>query len=180
MHIVKHFITITSHRIKVLNMCLKCGLIWRGLTHDLSKYSPKEFIEGAKYYVGTSSPNTECRKLTGKSEAWLHHKGRNPHHIEYWIDANNPVMMPYSYAVECICDKIAASKVYKKKGYNQTSPLNYWYANLGKSLVHKKTAEFLEYVLTDLSIHGEDYILNKKYMKSAYKKICGTEKRRKH
>ena len=44
-----------------------------------------------RYYVGTYSPNAECRRLTGKSEAWLHHKGRNPHHIEYWVDSNEAV-----------------------------------------------------------------------------------------
>ena len=66
MHIIKHFMTITSHRIKVMNMCFKCGLYWRGITHDLSKYSLTEFIEGAKYYVGIHSPISECRKLTGK------------------------------------------------------------------------------------------------------------------
>ena len=178
MHIIKHFITITSHRIKVMNMCFKCGIVWRGLTHDLSKYSPKEFIEGAKYYVGTYSPNAECRRLTGKSEAWLHHKGRNPHHIEYWVDSNEAVMMPYPYAVESICDRIAAGKTYKKKEFNQTNPLKYWYAHLGQTPVHEKTADFFEHVLTDLSIHGEKYILNKKYMKTNYEKICGKEKRR--
>ena len=82
MHIIKHFITITSHRFKVMNMCFKCGLYRRGLVHDLSKYSKTEFLEGAKYYVGTSSPISKCRQETGKSLAWLHHKGRNPHHPE--------------------------------------------------------------------------------------------------
>ncbi len=176
MHIIKHFITVTSHRIKVMNMCFKCGLIWRGLTHDLSKYSPTEFIEGAKYYVGIHSPISECRRLTGTSKAWLHHKGRNPHHPEYWLDNKNPTMMPYKYVVESICDKIAAGKTYKKKNFNQTEPLKYWYAHLNQTPVHEKTAEFIEYVLTDLSIHGEKYILNKKYMKTTYEKICCKKK----
>lgn len=179
MHIIKHFKTITTHRLRVMKRCFQCGLYWRGLTHDLSKYMPTEFIEGAKYYVGNHSPISECRKQTGKSEAWLHHKGRNPHHPEYWIDTKGPVMMPYKYAVESICDKISAGKTYHKGDYNQSEPLNFWYKKLGETPVHKKTADFIEHVLTDLSIHGEKYILNKKYMKKTYEKICGPIKQRK-
>ena len=87
-------------------------------------------------------------------------------------------MMPYPYVVECICDRIAAGKTYKKDKFNQTEPLKYWYKNLGFTNVHEKTAEFIEHVLTDLSIHGEKYILNKKYMKKAYEQICEKSKRR--
>ena len=180
MHIIKNFITVTTHRIRVMNLCFKCGLPWRGITHDLSKYSPTEFLESAKYYVGKYSPIAECRRLTGKSEAWLHHKGRNPHHEEYWIDTTGPVMMPYQYVVESICDKIAAGKTYKKQDYDQTEPLKYWYAHLGTIPIHKKTEKFYEYVLTDLSIHGEKYILNKKYMKKTYEKICGEKRKEKN
>lgn len=179
MHIIKHFLTITSHRIKVMNMCFKCGLYWRGLTHDLSKYSKTEFLEGAKYYVGKYSPITECKKHTGKSEAWLHHKGHNPHHPEYWVDKEGPVMMPYQYVVESICDRIAAGKTYNKDNFNQTKPLQYWYDHLDFSLVHEKTAKFYEHVLKNLAQYGENYILNRKYMKKTYEKICGKEKRRK-
>ena len=173
MHIIKHFLTITAHRFKVMKYCFKCGLYRQGLTHDLSKYSLVEFIEGAKYYAGNHSPISNCRKETEKSEAWLHHKGRNPHHPEYWIDYTGPIMMPYKYIVESICDKIAAGKTYKKKDYDNSGPLNFYYKNLGKVPVHKKTGEFYEHVLTDLSIHGEKYILNKKYMKKTYTQICG-------
>lgn len=173
MHVIKHFITITSYRFRVMKNCFKCGLYWRGLTHDLSKYSPTEFIEGAKYYVGTRSPISECRKKTGKSEAWLHHKGRNPHHPEYWIDGKEEIMMPYKYVVESVCDKIAAGKTYHKKDYDTREPLNFWYKKLSTTRVHPKTADFFEHVLTDLAIHGENYILNKKYMQNAYQKICG-------
>lgn len=28
------------------------------------------------------------REEKGYSSAWLHHKGRNKHHYEYWIDYN--------------------------------------------------------------------------------------------
>lgn len=176
MHIMKHFITITSHRLKVMSMCFKCGLYWRGVTHDLSKYSKTEFLEGAKYYVGKYSPISECKRKIGKSEAWLHHKGRNPHHPEYWVDEGIPIMMPYKYVVESICDRIAAGKTYNKEKFTQTMPLQYWYDHIDFSPVHEKTAKFYEQVFTDLSRYGENYILNKEYMKKTYKEICDKKK----
>lgn len=46
-HPIKHFITITKHRHRVMLHCFKAGIPFQGLTHDLSKYSPTEFIPGA-------------------------------------------------------------------------------------------------------------------------------------
>ena len=100
MHPILHFKTITQHKEKVLEHCLRCGIPWQGLTHDLSKYSPTEFIPGALYYQGNRSPNERERELFGASAAWMHHKGRNRHHFEYWTDVNpatkkyEPVEMP--------------------------------------------------------------------------------------
>lgn len=173
MHIIKHFLTITKHRKEVRKLCFRCGLYIRGITHDLSKYSIVEFLEGAIFYNGKTSPITECKKKTGKSEANLHHRGRNPHHAEYWIDNNKPIMMPYQYAVESICDKIAAGKIYQKEKYNDKQPLEYWNKKRKTTIIHYKTKKFFDQVLKDLSIYGEEYILNKKYMQKTYNKICG-------
>ena len=99
MHIIKHFVTITRHRFKVCKYCFMAGLYRQGLTHDLSKYSPSEFIAGARFYQGNMSPQVKERVVLGYSAAWLHHKGRNKHHFEYWRDVdktgtNAPVKMP--------------------------------------------------------------------------------------
>ena len=57
----QHFKTITTHKMWVMRYCFKIGLYWQGLTHDLSKYSPTEFLVGMKYYQGDRSPNNaEC------------------------------------------------------------------------------------------------------------------------
>ena len=57
-----HLHTVNKHRFKVFILCCKCGFIWRGLTHDLSKYSPVEFFEGVKYYAGgKKSPILNCK-----------------------------------------------------------------------------------------------------------------------
>ena len=85
-NVVEHFCTITKHRWVVFKLCTKVGEPWRGLVHDLSKYSPTEFWEGVKYFNGHHSPITDCKKDKGYSEAWLHHKGRNKHHADYWVD----------------------------------------------------------------------------------------------
>ena len=86
MHFIGHFKTITRHKILVAKGCFKLGLYYQGIMHDMSKYSPTEFLVGVKYYQGTASPNNAEREEKGYSGAWLHHKGRNKHHLEYWID----------------------------------------------------------------------------------------------
>ena len=86
MNIKGHFETITRHKLLVMKYCFECGLYEQGLAHDLSKYSPTEFIPGCIYYQGDHSPNEAERAAKGYTSAWLHHKGRNKHHLEYWID----------------------------------------------------------------------------------------------
>lgn len=43
-NIWNHFKTITKHRMLVCRHCFQIGLYRQGLTHDLSKYSPEEFL----------------------------------------------------------------------------------------------------------------------------------------
>lgn len=170
----RHFWLVVRHRHKVLVHCAKCGILWRGIVHDLSKFSPSEFFESVKYYQGNRSPIGACRRATGKSEAWLHHKGRNKHHIEYWLDPDcvTTPLMPYKYAVECVCDKIAATKTYNGKDYKDENPLLHWEKYGNKVEGNPKTMEFVYTVFCDLRDHGEKYVLNKKYMKMTYSKIC--------
>ena len=86
MNVWGHFKTITSHKLLVMKYCFQVGLYRQGLLHDLSKYTPTEFWRGAVYYQGNRSPNDEERRENGCSVAWMHHKGRNKHHYEYWTD----------------------------------------------------------------------------------------------
>ena len=162
MHIWKHFCTITEHKILVMKGCFQVGLYRQGLLHDLSKYSPTEFIVGAKYYQGDRSPNAAEKEEKGYSSAWLHHKGRNKHHYEYWTDtdlANRksmvPVKMPLHYAVEMFIDRIAASKVYQGKNYTDRSALDYYNRTKDIMLLHPDTKELLEDLLFRLAEKGE-------------------------
>ncbi|MBR2311293.1 MAG: catalase [Oscillospiraceae bacterium] len=161
MKIWQHFKTITYHRWLVRQGCFKVGLYWQGLTHDLSKYSPTEFLVGARYYQGTCSPNGAERADKGYSEAWMHHKGRNRHHYEYWTDMSlvtrnyESVMMPRKYLVEMVMDRRAACIVYQGKNYDKGSALEYLLASREKDLMHPETRRQLEYILTMLRDQGE-------------------------
>lgn len=158
----QHFKTITHHRHLVMKACFAVGLYKQGLLHDLSKYMPVEFMVGAKYYQGDKSPNNAEREATGVSLAWLHHKGRNKHHFEYWIDYGlesghqmTGMKMPVKYVVEMYCDRVAACKNYQKDAYTDSSALEYYNKGKSKYLMHAETAALLEDMLTHLAKYGE-------------------------
>lgn len=158
----KHFNTVIHHKYLVMIHCFKCGLYRQGIMHDMSKFSPVEFFAGVKYYQGFRSPNAAQKEKYGYSTAWLHHKGRNKHHFEYWIDfgmgpeyklIGNP--MPRKYVVEMFCDRIAASKVYLGKNYKDVSPLEYYEKGKHYYVMHEETAALLEKLLCMLAQKGE-------------------------
>lgn len=161
----KHFKTITYHKYLVMKGCFRVGLYRQGITHDLSKYMPEEFLVGAKYYQGDRSPNNAEREEKGYSGSWLHHKGRNKHHYEYWIDycitnpeqVTAPVPMPDRYFAEMVMDRIAASKVYNKGNYTDKDPLRYYQNSLERApeFLHEETRTKLEQILKMLAEEGE-------------------------
>ncbi len=169
----KHLHTVNKHRWEVFKLSVKVGIPFRGLVHDLSKYSYTEFSESVKYYAdGKYSPLKKCKMETGFSPAWLHHKGRNKHHFEYWYDSVAPEptpIIPFKYMLEMICDRIAASKTYKGKDYTLNSPLEYYRHEEPKMTLNPKLKSFLEEVFTELSKNGEK-ILNKMHLKKLYLK----------
>lgn len=157
---VGHFMTITRHRHRVIAHCAKAGILWQGLGHDLSKYGVTEFWQGVRYYNGTHSPTEDERRENGYSLAWMHHKGRNRHHWEYWTDYSMadkcyvPMPMPKKYLAEMLCDRVAASKIYKGAAYTDSAPLEYLLA--GRDIMHPDTRALLIRFLTQLSQEGED------------------------
>jgi hypothetical protein len=161
MKVWQHFKTITRHRLLVLEGCFRIGLYWQGLTHDLSKYTPTEFWIGARYFQGDRSPNGAERADKGFSEAWMHHKGRNRHHYEYWTDMNlqtrtyEPVRMPRKYLAEQIMDRRAACKVYQGNAYTDSSAYEYFMASRERQLMHPENRKELEFLLSMLAQKGE-------------------------
>ncbi len=158
-----HFRTVMNHKKLVFKHCVKAGIPLQGLTHDLSKFSPTEFFYGVKFYKGDKSPNEGEREDHGFSYAWMHHKGRNKHHFEYWndynIEANKalPVKMPLKYVIEMFCDRVAASKVYLKHQYTNKCPYDYFDKGRSRRTIHQETSDFLEKLLKMLADKGEPY-----------------------
>lgn len=179
MNIWGHFKTITSHKCMVMKYCFRVGLYRQGLLHDLSKYSPSEFLIGARYYQGNRSPNNAEREATGLSTAWIHHKGRNRHHYEYWVDygVNDPrilagVPMPRNYIAEMVMDRISACRTYSPQTYTDRSPWEYYVKSREKIwFIHEDTRTQLEYLLKMLAVKGEDATLS--YIKHVYLKRKG-------
>lgn len=169
MKAIRHFITITHHKILVMQGCFRIGFYKQGLLHDMSKYSPTEFLVGCRYYKGYMSPNNAERADRGYSSAWLHHKGRNKHHLEYWIDyavSNGDdkahtkmegMKMPIRYVCEMFIDRVSASKNYQKEKYTDKSALEYYEKSVDHYMIHPDTKAMLEYLLVMLSVKGEEY-----------------------
>lgn len=157
-----HLMTIIKHRHEVMKNCFKSGIFIQGLTHDLSKFSPSEFLVGVTHYQGYRSPNEGEREDYGYSKAWMHHKGRNKHHFEYWTDYNietrrlEPIKMPKKYVIEMFCDRVAASKVYLGENYDDSAPFRYFDNGRARRVMHEKTSEELEKLLVMLKEKGED------------------------
>ena len=157
-----HLRTVLRHKHHVFKNCVKAGIPWQGIKHDLSKFSPAEFLPGVRYFAGDHSPNEGERSEYGYSLAWMHHKGRNKHHYEYWNDYNRitrepgPVRMPLRYVVEMVCDRIAASKVYLRQNYNDSCPLAYFNKRKDRRDMHPDTYALTLELLTMLSEKGED------------------------
>ena len=149
------------------------GIPFRGLVHDLSKYSKQEFFESAKYYDGGKSPIVVCKNKNGYSKAWLHHKGRNKHHFEYWLDFMAPdktPVIPYKYTVEMICDTLAAGKIYMGKNWYLAYQLDYFNKRKDKEYINDDIKKVLEHVYKEVALNGIGATINKKNLKSIYEK----------
>lgn len=161
----QHFKTINHHKMLVMKGCFRVGLYKQGLLHDLSKYSPTEFLVGCRYFQGNLSPNNIERLEKGYSQAWLHHKGRNKHHLEYWLDYGvgekkgiSGMKMPLKYVVEMFIDRVSASKNYQKEKYTDRSALEYYEHGKDYHILHEDSRALLEKLLHMLADRGEDEV----------------------
>ncbi|WOO35520.1 DUF5662 family protein [Anaerocolumna sp. AGMB13020] len=178
---LQHLKTINHHKYLVMRYCFRAGLYRQGLLHDMSKYSPVEFLVGAKYFQGNRSPNNAEREDRGYSLAWLHHKGRNKHHLEYWIDYSvnegapmSGMRMPVNYVVEMFCDRVAASRIYNKEAYTDRDAYDYFNTSRQHYLIHPETEKLLEKLLVMLMERGEDetfHYIRTKVLKQGYDTI---------
>lgn len=169
----KHFKLICKHKHYVFLASIEAGIPIRGFMHDLSKFSPIELFNSAKYYTGNRSPIDNEKDKKGYSYAWLHHRGRNPHHWEYWIDnlssGGDALKIPYKYVIEMICDWIGAGKAYDFDNWNYNVPFDRFNKlyNSGKIKLHLETYTLIFNILNDY-----------KYRKGSLKQII--KKHKKH
>ena len=172
----KHLSVVLRHKYEVFKLSIKCGIPFRGLIHDLSKFSYTEFSESVKYYKkskGKYSPLAACKKENGYSKAWLHHFGRNPHHYEHWQDnfdkGGQAVQMPFKYALELVCDYLAAGRAYMKKDFSYIAEYDWWCGKKKNPIaMHPQTKEFIELMLNQMRIDGNNDCLAKPVAKHIY------------
>lgn len=166
------------HKWFVFVWCRKCGIPVRGLFHDLSKFSPVEFWESVRYFSDKESPINVCKRVNGYSMAWMHHKGRNPHHYEYWMDRMDdggvPLKMPKKYAYEMICDYLGAGQAYNPKGWNFAKEYQWWENRVRtfNMAIHPTTKQFVTTVLARLANAeriGENTLFSKTFLDICWK-----------
>lgn len=154
-----HLRTVATHRKWVRYYCILAGIPWRGIKHDLSKYSPVEFFESARYWTGKGTPISKIKEEQGVSYAWMHHKGRNSHHYEYWMDnfddGGVPRLMPKNDFVEMVCDMLGASYAYtgNKDGKVIRRARQYWIDHVNRGCaINLQNKIMLDIAFHDLAI----------------------------
>lgn len=175
--IIKHLSLVLKHKWYVFQYCFIAGIPVRGIKHDLSKFSPTEFLESVKYYQGNRSPIDKCKEVNGYSKAWLHHKGKNTHHYEYWQDnfdnGGMALQMPFEDALELICDYLAAGKAYMKKEFTYKGEYEWWKKKCEKPLaMHPQTKHFIELMLHSFAERGNLTNLQKEKAAMVYRRAA--------
>lgn len=145
---------VLRHKWYVFIECCKLGIPWRGLVHDLSKFSPTEWGPYVETFYGQKpSPRDatgayDPSKIGGAFDvAWLHHQHHNPHHWQWWIlrgdhDAQKILPMSENCRKEMLADWYGAGRA---QGKPDTKA---WYlANKDKMLLHHETRQWIENML---------------------------------
>lgn len=172
----KHIRTVCVHKKNVAHYCFKFGIWWRGIMHDMHKFSWDELYESAKYYTGKCSPIPIAKKENGLSMAWLHHRNHplGKHHYEYWQDnfdtGGKSLIMPFVYNLEALCDYLGACKTYGNIEDDRDVykfELKYWRDNgrYRSVAMHEVNKMFIDECLEELVKNGR---MNKKTAKMIY------------
>lgn len=132
-----YFKYVIEHKKNIFKTAWKRKLYLHAIFHDMSKFSPQEFIPYAKFfYIDKEKYKAEFDK------AWEHHYKNNPHHWNYWLDDNgNPTLIPNEYLEQMIVDWEAMSL---KFGGNAQE---YYLKNYKKIKLDDNTRLRLEYFL---------------------------------
>lgn len=155
--IFKHLIRIIKHKYWVAHYCFQLGLYWQGIVHDWSKFSYTEFSRSIKYWDDAISPLANEKNIHGYSETFLHHRGRNPHHYEYWVhsldEGGVPAKMPRKYALELVCDYLAAPNISSSIFSKSKKP--YYNILLDDRAGLEESYEILKYVVDEIKLNQQ-------------------------
>lgn len=170
--IIKHLNKIITHKIYVAYYCFMCRLFWQGIFHDMSKFSFTEFFESVKYYQGDISPIDACKAEKGYSLAWFHHRGRNKHHWEYWVDDFQkgmiPKKMPFKYVLEMVCDYLGAGKAYNGVYFTIEQEYAWWQTRREVVVLHEDTLNLVDELFDMMLCRGiKETLRDRKYIKGA-------------
>lgn len=158
---LKYLWYVIRHKWYVMVECFRMGIYWRGLTHDLSKFLPSEFIPYARNFYGKYlsfdqlSFDARQRGVRTKEdvkrdfkEAWLKHQHRNPHHWQYWIlqndtDGRELMVIPTAYLKEMVADWIGAGRAITGK----REAISWYKKSKDKIVVHHDMIAYIEFFL---------------------------------
>lgn len=101
---LKYLLYVLRHKYYVFIECCRIGIMWRGITHDLSKFSRAEWTPYVRRFYGDG--NNACF-----NDAWKHHYQRNDHHWNYWNCGNSIRFMSNDAMKEMVADWCAMSRV---------------------------------------------------------------------
>jgi hypothetical protein len=143
------------HKWYVFLSCASCGLWWRGIKHDWSRFLPSEWMQYTRFFYMESGEVVRHKNTTGYYKATetgdssfemaVHlHLHRNDHHWEWWCIPRaeglpKVLEMSDDARTEMICDWMGAGRA---KGTPDTVE---WYKrNKDKLLFHPRTREIVE------------------------------------
>lgn len=153
MHL-KYLSYVLRHKWFVFVAACKLGIPWRGLVHDLSKFSPAEWFPYVEHFHGKKAKawrdNTGYYKPTDTGDpafdvAWLHHANHNDHHWQYWTQVEDDQKsvkvhpMPDARRREMLADWRGAGRAQGKP-----DTLAWYTKNRDKMLLHPDTRAWIE------------------------------------
>lgn len=164
---MKYLSYVLRHRWFVFVECLRLGIVWRGLVHDLSKFLPDEWFPYVNYFNGEwrckgdvpADYKAPLEIEAAFNLAWLKHQHRNPHHWQYWRlredDGGTKLLpMPPKYVKEMLADWRGAGKA---QGFAELGP---WYAkNHRKIDLHEETRDLLHSMMRPEELPPKEKVL---------------------
>lgn len=175
MKVLKLLRRIIIHKFWVAYYCFQIGLYWQGIIHDLSKFSLTEIKGALKYWNDSKSSLAYEKEINGYSATFLHHRGRNPHHYEYWVHSLDvggiAAEIPRKYVLELICDYLAACRTY---GGDPRNEINWWLEVSPSIKMHDNTKFYIYRVFNHLHLFPQSTLKEAISYSDFANRVCHT------